>query len=312
MQAGGLGLGLLVVEQVAVDDVRQAAFEDAQCLGPGLPSRPQPFVKSAGRWMDTWSELGERDDVQGCIELAVTAAVEADADVVTAPDRYRRRSGMQSEGCLAGEAVDPGRLADQYRRGQHADSGHGQQIRRQWGHPVRQPPVQRRDPLGQRPDVFHQLHRDLATHRDRTRVQPAQQLNLRTLAAQLPQTRRQIRVEGMAMPAQTVDDPGAFANQATAVIHHKPQLQGLFIQPGRRQPRLTLRGAGHGQGIDRIRLPALTDRGTSPGLSMGGTATTLCPPARRSRNSPPATWRQSSTAHRTGSPNRCAQVTARR
>ena len=61
-----------------------------------------------------------REHVERVVELTVAAGVEAVAVGPSGGDRDRRASGDARELRVAGEPVDPGDLADQLRRDQHA------------------------------------------------------------------------------------------------------------------------------------------------------------------------------------------------
>src|SRR5450759_5563442 len=59
------------------------------------------------------AQLGEGDAVQGGVQLAVAAAVQAVAVALAARDRQGCDAGVHGEARRAGEALGPGRLADE-------------------------------------------------------------------------------------------------------------------------------------------------------------------------------------------------------
>ena len=73
-------------------------------------------------------ELAEREHVEGVVELAVAARIEAVAIGATGRHRNRSASGDARELRVAGEAINPGDLADQLGGDQHAETSFGQQL----------------------------------------------------------------------------------------------------------------------------------------------------------------------------------------
>ena len=82
-------MDLVVSVEVAEDHAGQAAFEAAQSLGFGIAGSEPFAVVSLPRAVH--ADLGDRDAVQGGVELSVARASHADATGgVTRPDRDGR------------------------------------------------------------------------------------------------------------------------------------------------------------------------------------------------------------------------------
>ena len=79
---------------------------------------------------------GERDAVNGGVDLAVAAAVEAVAVGLAGADGDRRDAGGACELGVGGEAVGAGDLADELGGGQRPEAGLGEQLRRGLGDEV--------------------------------------------------------------------------------------------------------------------------------------------------------------------------------
>jgi len=69
------------------------------------------------------SRLVAGDPVEGQVELAVTATIEAVADEVARPERHRRRPVMAGERGPRPEPADPTGLADELGRGEMTAAG---------------------------------------------------------------------------------------------------------------------------------------------------------------------------------------------
>lgn len=102
-------------------------LERAQRLAAGLA-----FRAAAGDVVSGWrvhARLGERDDVDGGVGLAVAAAVEAVADGPSGGSLQRSDAGELRELRVGAEAVDAGDLGEQPGGVDDADAGNGQQRR---------------------------------------------------------------------------------------------------------------------------------------------------------------------------------------
>src|SRR5829696_200066 len=76
------------------------------------------------------AQAGDGDAVDGRVDLAVAAAVEAVAVGLARADGDRGNAGGARELCVGGEAVGAGDLADELGRGQRPQAGLGEQLRR--------------------------------------------------------------------------------------------------------------------------------------------------------------------------------------
>ena len=76
---------------------------------------------------------GDGDAVDGGVDLAVAAAVEAVAVGLAGADGDRRQAGGAGELGVGGEAAGAGDLADELGRGQRPEAGLGEQLRRDLG-----------------------------------------------------------------------------------------------------------------------------------------------------------------------------------
>ena len=79
------------------------------------------------------ARAGDGDAVDGGVDLAVAAAVEAVAVGLAGADRDRGEAGGAGELGVGGEAVGAGDLADELGRGQRPEAGLGEQLRRDLG-----------------------------------------------------------------------------------------------------------------------------------------------------------------------------------
>ena len=95
----------------------EAADGFASCLAFGLFA----FQVGACGWVD--AALGDGDAVEGAVELAVAAAVEAVALVFARAGVEWCNAGVAGELSVGGEAVDRADLAEQLRRAQGSTAG---------------------------------------------------------------------------------------------------------------------------------------------------------------------------------------------
>ena len=104
----------------------EVSFEAADGFSFGLALSGFAVEVDAGGGVGSCS--GEGDDVDGSVELAVTAAVQSVAAGVAGAGGDRCSSGVPSERGLAGEALRAGGVADQDRGGDRSASMLGQQL----------------------------------------------------------------------------------------------------------------------------------------------------------------------------------------
>ena len=90
------GRGRRVVLQCLEDDAGESSFEGAQGLGLGVAGVEAFAVVAAAEAVA--ADLGDRDPVEGGVELPVAGLVDADPAVgASGPDRDRRDAGVQGE-----------------------------------------------------------------------------------------------------------------------------------------------------------------------------------------------------------------------
>src|SRR5439155_21571314 len=132
LSSGGGGGCLGVGFECVVDDVGEAAFEDAEGFAVGVALC---FAASdqclRGR---VAVALCERDPVDGGVELAVAAAAEAVAEAAGRVDGQRCGAVVAGVGVAGAEALDAGGVADALCWREGAASGGRQQRRRQGAH----------------------------------------------------------------------------------------------------------------------------------------------------------------------------------
>ena len=146
-----------VVEEV-VDASDEVAFEAADRFSVRLAVAA--LFGDVDRGPGVVEELGEREHVEGVVELAVAAGIEAVAVGASGGDRDRRASGEPRELRVAGEAVNPGDLADQLGGDQHPDPSFGQQLGRDLSDEPGELLVELGDRAGQLPDPADHVARD--------------------------------------------------------------------------------------------------------------------------------------------------------
>src|SRR5215204_1508046 len=122
-----VGVGF-VDEQGAVDDVRESAAQESERFGLGVAVLdPFGYVVAA---LGPGAGLGDGDPVQGGVDLAVAAAVEANAGAVARAGGLGCGAVPAGVGGLGAESMSAGGLADELGGGQRAAAGDAQE---RWG-----------------------------------------------------------------------------------------------------------------------------------------------------------------------------------
>jgi hypothetical protein len=116
------------VSEEVVDASDEVAFEAADRFSVAFPVAA--LLGEVDRGPGVVEDLGEREHVEGVVELAVAAGIEAVAVGAFGGDGDGGASGEARELRVAGEPVDPGDLADQLGCDQHAHARLGQELRR--------------------------------------------------------------------------------------------------------------------------------------------------------------------------------------
>ena len=100
------------------DGIGEAALEYAKCLASAVPTVLAAFDQAFGRRMP--AGLGERDAVQGGVQLAVPGAAQPVPGLVRRPHRQRCGAVVAGVGVTGFESVDAGGFADDLGCGQRA------------------------------------------------------------------------------------------------------------------------------------------------------------------------------------------------
>src|SRR5439155_3910660 len=98
-------------DEQAEDDPGKVTLEGADGLPPGVAGGP--LAGDEGACPLVMPRLGEGDDVEGPVELAVAAPVETHPLRLAGARRDRRDAGEHRERGLRAEAADVARLADE-------------------------------------------------------------------------------------------------------------------------------------------------------------------------------------------------------
>src|SRR3954451_23727756 len=113
------------------DAAGEVALEAADCFAGGLAFGA--FAVEVGAGLGVAAGASDGDAVDGGVDLAVAAAVEAVAVGLARADRDRRQTGGAREFGVGGEAAGAGDLADELGGGQWPEAGLGEQLRRDLG-----------------------------------------------------------------------------------------------------------------------------------------------------------------------------------
>jgi hypothetical protein len=111
-----------------LDAAGEVAFEAVECFAAGFP-----FGLFAGEvvgGVGVVEALGEREAVEGAVDLAVAAAVWAVLDCACGGGRDRCCSGDSCECRVRLEGVDAGDLADEFGGDEDAAAAFGEQLAR--------------------------------------------------------------------------------------------------------------------------------------------------------------------------------------
>src|ERR1700733_13262730 len=116
-----------IVEEV-VDAAGEVAFEVADGFAFGFAVGALSGEVDGGAWIG--ADADDCEHVEGAVESSVAAGVEAVAVGASGGDGDWGAAGEAGELGVGAKAVDPGDLADEFGREEHADPGFGQQLRR--------------------------------------------------------------------------------------------------------------------------------------------------------------------------------------
>jgi hypothetical protein len=102
--------GVLIVDEGAIDDVRQPALESTYRLRAGVAGSNAAL--QIGDCVGITLRLGHRDAMEGRMELAVADPGEPVTTLVARPHRKRSRAVVAGKGVAGGKATDTRGLAD--------------------------------------------------------------------------------------------------------------------------------------------------------------------------------------------------------
>ena len=255
--------GRLVFEG-GVDGAGEVSFEAAEGFAAALPFGLFAFHVGACGRVD--AGLGDRDLVQGPVELAVAAAVESVASVFAAACFEWCDAGVAGELGVGGEAVDRADLAEQFRGRDGAAAGQRPQTRRHRCCSGREVAFGLSDRAGQRPAAADELPRDRRLDRLLAAGEAASEPVEPDRPVEPTCGDTEERVELVQMPAQTLLGSCSLGNETVTVIDEHLQLpQHRLLRARVVEPRLPQRGPSDSERVDRIRLAPLP----------------ACPPLRR-------------------------------
>ena len=245
---------------------RQVAFQAAQRLALGLALGAFAGEEGARRLMG--AHLRDRDAVQGGVQLAVAATVQAVAIGAAARDRHGGDAGVHGEARLAGEAQGACGLANEAGGGETTAAGQGEQLGGELGGELRDLALQGVD-----------LHREAAAAacevEGDAHLHPGRQGGERLLEAGQPAGAAQglgrhleRHAEVVQVPAQAALDARALGDQVGAVVGEQAQLALGAGEARLRQVRLAQGGAGDRGGVDGVALAAGPRTGTGLGHQL--------------------------------------------
>lgn len=259
-------LEVIIVAHPTVDLVADAPAEGPDGLGLGVAGGHALGEVVATTTLE--SDLGDRDAMQGQVELAVPGTRESMTAAVGRPDGHRRRAVVAGEGGGTAEALDAGRLAHELGRGERPAARESQERRRQVGHEAADLALQAVDGPRQLADASHQVEGDAG---DGTRE--AGEADLERLedvaAVEAAGCWLLARMELVEVPAQAGLGPGALGDEVVAVVDEETQLALGTIQAGDRQVRLTQGCPGDRERVDGVALAWLAPGAAGPGHELG-------------------------------------------
>ena len=215
------------------DAAGEVAFEAADGFAGGLAFGA--FAGDVVAGFGVAAGAGDGDAVDGGVDLAVAAAVEAVAVGVAGADRDRGQAGGAGELGVGGEAVGAGDLADELGRGQWPEAGLGEQLRRDLGDEGGDLGLERLDRLGEFAQAAQLVAGDPDAHRLLGPGEPPADPRRSTCREQRAARQRELGPEIVQMPLQRVVEPDALADEPLAVIDQQPEVELGAVQRAPRQ-----------------------------------------------------------------------------
>jgi hypothetical protein len=203
------------------------SFEAADCFAACFAFLLFAFEVGACGWVD--ASLGDGDAVEGAVELAVAAAVEAVALVFAGAGVEGCDAGVAGELGVGWEAVDRADLAEQLRRAQGTATRKLQQPGRQRGRACVELAVELADRAGQCPAAADEVAGDPhLCGLFASRELPAEPVEP-DRAVERTKRHRKCRVELVQVPAQPLLAAAPLRDQVVAVVDEQLQLSQCLL-----------------------------------------------------------------------------------
>jgi hypothetical protein len=238
-----------------VDGSGELSFEAADGLASALSFGLFAVEVGAGGRVD--AGLGDRDSVEGAVELAVAAAVEPVAAVFTGAGFQRRDASVVGELRIALEAFDRAYLAEQLGGAERPLAGQCEQRGRGVLDPRVELAVELEDGAGEVAAAADELARDPYLHRLLGATKATGNTVEPDGAVERARRDRQLRVEVVEVPAQPLLRASALVDEVVAMIDEQLQLSHRWLTwPRMIEPGLAQRRSGDRERVDRVRLSA--------------------------------------------------------
>ena len=180
-----------------------------------------------------YAALGDGDAVEGAVELAVAAAVEAMALVFAGAGVEWCDAGVAGELRVCWEAVDRADLAEQLRGAQRTAAGKLQQPGRQCGRACVELAVELADRAGQCPAAADEVACDPHLRRLLAPGELSPEPVEPDRAVERAQRHRKSRVELVQVPAQPLLTAAPLRHQIVAVVNQQLQLPQRLLARAR-------------------------------------------------------------------------------
>src|SRR4051812_30246913 len=171
------------------------------------------------------AQAGDGDAVDGGVDLAVAAAVEAVSVGVAGADRDRSDARGAGELGVAGKAAGAGDLANQLGRSQRAEARLSEQLRRDRSDEPGDLSLERLDGLGELADAAQLVAGDADAHRLLRAGEPPRDARRPSAVEQRAARQLELGPEIVQMPLQRVIERDALADQPLAMVDEQPQIE---------------------------------------------------------------------------------------
>jgi hypothetical protein len=181
------------------------------------------------------AQAGDGDAMDGRVDLAVAAAIEAVAVGLAGADGDRSDAGGARELGVCGEPVRAGDLADKLGRGERPQTGLAEQLRRDLVDEGADLCLERLERLGELADAAQLVTRDADARGLLGAREPSGDARAPGAVEQRAARQSQFGPEVVQMPLQRVVERDALADEALAVVDEQPQIEFGALQLRRRQ-----------------------------------------------------------------------------